>query len=121
MITVRTDSAGTGDATQEGSLQEAEWFNSRAFPTARFEATAFKALGGDRYEASGTLRIKERVTPVILPFTYRETTGGQAVVDGTVVLDRTVLDLGLASDAIGNWVSRTIVVKVSVQAQRTLP
>lgn len=117
VITVRTGSARTGDATQEGSLQDAEWFDPAGFPTARFEATAFRAVGGDRYEAQGTLRIKDRVVPTILPFTFRET-AGQAVVEGTLTLDRTAFDLGLASDAAGDWVSKAITVTVSVRARR---
>ena len=117
VVTVRTGSARTGDATQEGSLQDAEWFNPAGFPTARFEATAFRALGGDRYEAQGTLRIKDRAVPTILPFTFRET-AGRAVVEGTLTLDRTAFDLGLASDAAGDWVSKAITVTVSVHARR---
>jgi cytochrome b561/polyisoprenoid-binding protein YceI len=117
VVTVRTGSARTGDATQEGSLQDAEWFDPAGFPTARFEATVFRALGGDRYEAQGTLRIKDRAVPTILPFTFRET-AGRAVVEGTLTLDRTAFDLGLASDAAGDWVSKAITVTVSVHARR---
>lgn len=116
-ITVRTGSARTGDATQEGSLQDAEWFDPAGFPTARFEAATFRALGGDRYEAEGTLRIKDKVVPTTLAFTFRET-AGQAVVEGTATLDRTAFDLGLASDAAGDWVSKAITVTVSVRAER---
>lgn len=117
VITVRTGSARTGDATQEGSLQEAEWLDPAGVPTARFEATGFRALGGDRYEAQGTLRIKDRVVPTTLAFTFRES-AGQAVVEGTTTLDRTAFDLGLASDAAGDWVSKAITVTVSVRAVR---
>lgn len=74
-------------------------------------------MGGDRYEAQGTLRIKDRAVPTILPFTFRET-AGRAVVEGTLTLDRTAFDLGLASDAAGDWVSKAITVTVSVHARR---
>jgi cytochrome b561/polyisoprenoid-binding protein YceI len=116
-ITIRTGSARTGDATQEGSLQEAEWLDPAGFPTARFDATGFRALGGDRYEARGTLRIKDRTVPTTLAFTFRET-AGQAVVEGTATLDRAAFDLGLASDAAGDWVSKAITVTVAVRAAR---
>src|SRR5512137_947860 len=45
--------AGSPEANDEvaGKL----WFNTKNFPTARFVATGIRALGGNRYEASGKL------------------------------------------------------------------
>lgn len=118
VITVQTASARTGDATQEGSLQGAEWFDPGQYPTARFETTGFRALGGDRYEARGRLRIKATSLRVVLPFTFRET-GGVATVEGRLQLDRTALNLGLETDATGDWVSKMIDVQIKVRAHRT--
>ena len=117
VVLVRTGTAKTGDATQEGSLTGAEWFDPGAYPTARFEAASFKALGGNRYEATGTLRIKTTTIPVVLPFTFDET-DGVATVAGKLELDRTVLDLGMMSDAGGDWVSKAIGVEIKVTAKR---
>jgi len=117
VITVQTASARTGDATQEGSLQGAEWFDPEQYPTARFETTGFRALGGDRYEARGTLRIKDARLSVVLPFTFREA-DGVATVAGRLQLDRTALNLGLESDPTGDWVSKMIEVQVRVSARR---
>lgn len=116
-VTVKTASALTGDATKDGALKGAEWFNPNQFPTAYFEASEFKALGGNRYEATGQLRIKSTSVPVVLPFTFDEATG-KATVSGEVEVDRTALDLGMASDAAGSWVSKTITVKIDVRADR---
>jgi cytochrome b561 len=113
---IATGSARTGDATQEGSLGSAEWLDPAGFPTARFEATAFRALGGDRYEAEGTLTLKEQTVPVTLAFTYRRE-GEVARVEGTTTLDRMAFDLGMASDPSAQWVSRRIEVKIEVVAQ----
>lgn len=117
VVTVQTGSAKTGDATQEGSLPGAEWFDTATYPTARFEATTFKALGGSRYEAAGTLRIKTTTVPVVLPFTFDEANGA-ATVAGKLELDRTALNLGLMSDAGGAWVSKAIGVEIKVKAAR---
>ena len=117
MVTVDTASAQTGDATKDGALKGAEWFNPAQFPTARFEASEFIALGGDRYEARGTLRIKSTSVPVVLPFTFDEASG-EAVVTGKVSLDRTTLDLGMVSDAAASWVSKVIEVKIDVRAKK---
>jgi cytochrome b561/polyisoprenoid-binding protein YceI len=117
VITVQTASARTGDPTQEGSLQGAEWFDPGQYPTARFETTGFRALGGDRYEATGTLWIKATSLAVVLPFTFRES-AGVATVEGRLELDRTTLNLGLESDATGDWVSKMIGVQIKVSARR---
>lgn len=117
VVIVRTGSARTGDATQEGSLQEAEWFGPKLFPEARFQSTGFRALGGDRYEAQGTLRVKDRSVPVTLPFTLKSE-GARAKVEGMLTLDRTALNLGMFSDPGAEWVSREIEVTVEVEAKR---
>ncbi len=117
VVTVKTASALTGDATKDGALKGAEWFNPNQFPTAYFEASEFRAVGGNRYEATGQLRIKSASVPVVLPFTFDEVTG-KATVSGEVEVDRTALDLGMASDAAGSWVSKTITVKIDVRADR---
>lgn len=117
VVTVQTGTAKTGDSTQEGSLPGAEWFDTATYPTARFEATAFKALGGNRYEATGTLRIKTTTVPVVLPFTFDEASG-TATVAGKLELDRTALNMGMMSDAGGDWVSKAIGVEIKVKATR---
>lgn len=117
VITVHTTSARTGDPTQEGSLQGAEWFDPAQYPTARFEATVFRALGGGRYEAAGTLRIKTTTIPVVLPFTFSES-GGVATAEGRLELDRTAMNMGMASDAAADWVSKMIGVQIAVSARR---
>jgi cytochrome b561 len=116
VVLVRTASARTGDATQEGSLVEPEWFNPKAFPVARFETQGFRKLGGDRYEATGTLRLKDKTTPVVLPFTLT-VANGQAKAVGALNLDRTAVDLGMYSDPTADWVSKLIDVEISVTAR----
>ena len=115
VVDVKTATGKTGDATKDGSIGAAEWFNTSAYPVARFEATEFVALGGNRFEARGSLRIKAVTLPVVLPFTY-DRTGNQAKVAGKVELDRTAFDMGMASDATGAWVSKSIAVEVQVTA-----
>ncbi|MBU6372098.1 MAG: YceI family protein [Alphaproteobacteria bacterium] len=117
VVTIETGSAGTGDSTQTASLKDAEWFGPAKFPTARFETTRITALGGEKYEARGTLTIKGKSYPVVLPFTL-EIKGGEAEMRGEVTLDRIALDLGVGSDPTADWVSRSIVVEVRVKAKR---
>jgi cytochrome b561/polyisoprenoid-binding protein YceI len=117
-VDVSTGSARTLDATQESSLKGAEWFDPVRHPTARFEASTFRVLGGNRYEAIGTLRVKVVSIPVILRFTFSEE-GGVATVKGQLTLDRIALDLGLVSDAAAYWVSKDIKVEIQVSARKS--
>lgn len=113
---VRTESAHTGDATQEASLQGQEWFDPANYPTARFETSAFRKLNGDRYEAVGTIRIKTITVPVTLAFTFREENGA-AKVAGSTELDRTALGMGMLSDPDAAWVSKLIGVEIELTAK----
>ncbi|WP_429931521.1 cytochrome b/b6 domain-containing protein [Agrobacterium vitis] len=118
VILVKTASARTGDATQEGSLKNGEWLNSTRFPEAKFETTEFRALGGDRYEAKGTLSIKNKPLPVVLPFSLKME-GNKAQVEGALELDRAALNLGMFSDPSAEWVSKSISVKIAVTATKS--
>jgi polyisoprenoid-binding protein YceI len=117
VVVIQTGSARTGQGDPDQNLPGDDWFNVKAFPTARFEATRFTALGGNRYQADGMLTVKGRATPVRLPFTL-DVAGNVATMRGQVSLDRIALGLGLQSDPTSEWVSRQTAVTVSVQATR---
>lgn len=108
-VDIDTASAATGDAQKDQSLPEAEWFDVKAFPKARFEATGFKPLGGGSFEASGTLTIRGMAKAVTLPFTL-EIDGDRAKAKGRLNLVRG--DFGVGS---GQWASGDMVgLKVQV-------
>jgi len=116
-VLVQVASARTGDATQEDALEGEEWLDFKGHPVARFDATTFRAPGGDRYEAVGTLTLKNASIPVVLPFTFTER-DGVATVKGSLKLNRRALDLGMQSDSGGDWVSMDIGVVIDVRAKR---
>jgi len=116
-VLVQVDSARTGDSTQENALEGEEWLDPKGHPVARFESGAFRGLGGGRYEATGTLTLKNASLPVVLPFTFSER-DGVATVKGNLKLDRRALDLGMQSDSGGDWVSMDIGVAIEVTAKR---
>lgn len=115
-VTVQTGSAETGDRSYNRTLPRGEWFDVDNFPTATFTTTdVVDAAGG--YVANGELTIKDLSMPVQLLFTL-EIDGDTAVMNGGVTVSRTALNLGLSSDAPGDWVSLDIPVEVSVTATR---
>lgn len=63
------------------------WLDAAGHPQARFSSKSVKALGGGRYQASGTLNIKGISRDVVVPFDFKEQ-GATAVVDGQFTLKR---------------------------------
>ncbi|MBB6252728.1 YceI family protein [Nitrospirillum iridis] len=92
-VTIAMGSAVIGDAEKDEALPGEDWFNVQAFPDAVFEATTFRAVEGNRYEAVGTLTIRGIRKQVTLPFTL-DVTGGTAHAVGRLDLVRTDYDVG---------------------------
>ena len=92
-VDITLASIDTGSAEANDEVKSKNWFNVAAWPTARFAASSFRSLGGNRFEALGKLSLKGRTKDVILPFTLTAQ-GANAVVDGAFVLKRTDYGLG---------------------------
>jgi len=89
-------SIDTGSDEGNDEVATKAWFNSKAFPRAKFESASFKALGGNRYEVTGKMSIKGRTQTVTAPFTLTQQ-GNSAVVDGAFILKRADYAIGEGS------------------------
>ena len=102
-VTVDLASADTGDGQRDDSLKGSDFFDIGAHPAAVFTAREIRHLGGDRYEARGTLDLRGASKPATLRFTLR-IDGDKAHVSGTARIDRTAFGVGqgewAATDAI---------------------
>ena len=74
---------------------------ARRFPQARYTATKFRALGGNRYAADGTLSLRGVTKPVTLAFTW--TPGAKPVLQGNATVKR--LDFGVGG---GEWADTSL-------------
>ena len=101
--TIDMTSAVTGDEDRDESLPSAQWFFTTKHPQATYAATKFKALGGNRYQADGTLTMRGVAKPLSLPFTLT-ITGDTAKMTSAIDLNR--LAFGVGS---GEWASTTAV------------
>jgi polyisoprenoid-binding protein YceI len=106
--------AGSAEANDE--VAGKAWFNAKAFPRARFIATGVKALGGNRYEASGKLSLKGQTREVTAPFTFAPQ-GNQAVFDGSFILKRADFAIGEGVWADFDAVANEIRIKFHFLAQ----
>ena len=95
-VRIQLASANTRNDERDEMLRSSEFFDVAAKPEARFVATRFRALGGNRYAADGTLTLLGVSRPVVLSFTW--TAGAKAVLSGEATLKR--LDFGVGT---GDW------------------
>lgn len=96
---IDVDLAGidTGLPEADDEVKGKDWFDVKNYPQAHFESTAVKALGGNRYEASGKLTMHGRTQIVTAPFTYGPQ-GNAAQFEGSFTLKRA--DYGIGQ---GEW------------------
>jgi polyisoprenoid-binding protein YceI len=91
-VTIPLTTATTRNADYDSELRGTSFFNSKKFPQARYSATKFRALGGNKYAADGTLSLRGISKPVILTFTW--TAGAKPVLAGSAVVKRLEFDIG---------------------------
>ncbi|HRK71772.1 MAG TPA: YceI family protein [Micropepsaceae bacterium] len=115
-VTINMSSARTGDATRDAALPNGDWFDVSGFAEATFETTAFRAMGGDAYEADGILTLRGVAKPVTLPFTLT-IADGVAVMDGAVTLNRG--DFGVGQGEFTGDTPVALAVKVVVHIKAT--
>ena len=94
--------ATTSNADYDGELRGNAFFNSTKFPKATYSASKFRALGGNRYAADGTLSLRGVDKPVTLEFTW--TPGAKPVLAGKASVKR--LDFGVGG---GDWADTTLI------------
>ncbi len=95
-VTIPLATATAGNPDYDSELRGAAFFNSGKFPQARYTATKFRSLGGNKYAADGVLSLRGVNKPVTLTFTW--TPGAKPVLKGTAVVRR--LDFGVGG---GDW------------------
>jgi len=114
-IEVALASIDTGSEEGDEEAARKTWFNTKDFPTARFESTAVKALGGNKYEVAGKLTIKGTTQNVVVPatFTPQGTTG---VFDGTLTIKRGDFSIGEGAWKAFDIVANDVVIKFLITA-----
>jgi len=117
VVSVDVASAATGDADRDQAMPTADWFSAKTQPTASFVASAFKDLGGGKYQAIGDLTIRGVKRPVVLPFTLA-ISGDTAKMNGAVALNRTAFGIGQGQWKTGDVVATEVTVSVALTAHR---
>ncbi|TXD85657.1 YceI family protein [Mitsuaria sp. TWR114] len=92
-LSIELGSATLGDAATDAELVKPEWFNVKKVPTATFQSTAIKALGGGKFEATGKLTIKGQVKDVVVPVALAQA-GGTTTATGAFAIKRLDFNIG---------------------------
>lgn len=108
--------ADTRNGERDGTLKGVDFFNVARFATARYSAQGFTSLGGDRYQADGSLQLRGITKPVRLTFTLSG--GDNPVLVGQAVVKRLDFDVGGGDWADVSLIPNEITVATRVTFQR---
>lgn len=95
IIDIDAGSVEFGSPDEDRAARGPDWLNVAAHPRARFETTAVRPLGGNRYRAVGRLNIRGIQREVQVHFTYRPL-DRRAAFEGQLRLKRLDYDIGRA-------------------------
>ena len=112
---VELASVDTGAPEGDDEVATKPWFNTKAFPTARFVSSSVKALGGNKYEVAGQLTIKGKTQEVVVPATFTAQ-GNSGVFDGSFTIRRGDFSIGEGSWAKFDIVANDIPIKFRITA-----
>lgn len=87
VLELQLASIDTGNVEANDEVKGKAWFHTAAHPTARFESSSVKPLGGNRYQLNGKLTIKGRTREVSAPLTYTPK-GNTARFEGAFTIKR---------------------------------
>lgn len=114
-FTIQLSSIDAGSSDANSELQKPAWFNTQAYPVARFESTRVTALGNGRYAVTGKLTLKG-MTRTIRAQVSLKPQNAIGVFDGTFILKRADFRIGEGEWADYGVISNDINIRFRVVA-----
>jgi polyisoprenoid-binding protein YceI len=105
-------SLSTGNDEADAVAVDGDWLDRAHASYATFESTSVRPLGGDYYEAKGTLSIRNTGRPFIVRFKKVDESGGQALLTGEFTINRSEFGIGGGEWNQGGVVAEEVPVKV---------
>lgn len=128
IVKIDTAKVTSDDKDAQETLPTADWFDSAKFPQAVFEASKFKHIADETYEAEGTLTLAGKTNPVTLPFNvhfYEDKESTRPVrfaqVTAETMLKRTDYGVGKGEWASTGSVGDSVKVTISLKAREPEP
>ena len=114
-VSIDLGSVDTGDGQRDGTLTGSDFFDTGKFAKATYRASKFKALGGNRYRADGTLTLRGVSKSVPLNFTL-DINNDKARAKGSETIDRTRFGVGQGDYASTTEIAGPVAVRFDLQA-----
>ena len=114
-IEVELASVDTGSSEGDSEVATKTWFDTKAFPRARFESGSVKALGGNKYEVAGKLTIKGKTVDVVVPATFTAQ-GKTGVFEGRLTIRRGDFSIGEGAWKAFDIVANDVVIQFRLTA-----
>ncbi len=76
-FTIEVGSISTYNENRDKHLKSADFFDAEKFPQIKFESTAFKPLGGNKYKLEGNMTVKDITKAVSFDVTFGGTINTQ--------------------------------------------
>ena len=119
-FTIQTGSASFGAAETDAEVPKPAWFNVAKFPTASFQSSGVKALGGGKFEVRGALSIKGASQDVLVPVTVTQA-GAASTAAGSFVIKRLDFKIGDGEWADTSMVANDVTVKFKLALSGMAP
>ncbi|MCU1752696.1 YceI family protein [Pseudomonas sp. 6D_7.1_Bac1] len=114
-LTIQLNSIDAGSRDANSELQKPAWFNTAAYPEAKFVSSSVTALGNNRYEVKGKLTLKGVTREVGAQITLKPQSA-IGVFDGEFILKRGDFKIGEGEWADYGVISNEINIKFRVVA-----
>jgi polyisoprenoid-binding protein YceI len=120
VVDVNLAGAVTGDAERDAALWGADFLAIRQWPRARFVATRIVATGGRRFEAFGTLRLRDVTRAVRVPFEFIPVSGTDtARMRGRTAVARLDFGVGQGDWRDTDWIADEVRIEFDLLLRRT--
>jgi len=114
-VTIPVSSIDTGNEKRDGHLKSPDFFSAEQFPEITFKSDELKHLGGDKYEAKGTLTLRgisKEITVPVERIGTKEAMGGlRTGFEGTVTIRRSEFDMTWRPEILGDEVKLILAVE----------
>ena len=102
----------TGNDEADAVAVGPDWLDKARAPYAIFKSVSMRELGGGRYEAKGTLSIRNKERDIVIQFGTADQAAGKTVISSEFIINRSEFGIGGGVWNEGGVVSEQISVKV---------
>lgn len=121
-IKIEIGSLSTGNDEADEVAMDSDWLDKAHAPYATFKSSSIRPLGGGKYEAKGTLTIRNRTKDIAVPFAVQDQPDGKSVIAAAFVIKRSDFGIGGGMWNEGGVVAEEIPVNVRlIVAQPAAP